>query len=91
VSVLEDGVMAAVEGSGADVDALLVGDFLGPDEARGVAGAGRGDGGIEGMSEGVAERDTRRGGFDELAGTGAFEHAGLCSHVGKSFYMEVES
>ncbi len=41
--VLEDGVMTAVEGGGADVEALLVGDFFGSDEMVGVAGAGGGD------------------------------------------------
>jgi hypothetical protein len=42
------------------------------------------------MSEGVTESDAGRGGFDKLAGTGAFEHAGLCGHVGGSFYTEKE-
>src|SRR5882672_10252727 len=55
MGVLENGVMAAVEGGGADVEALLVGDFFGADKARGVAGAGGGDGGVEGMGPGVAE------------------------------------
>ncbi len=89
--VLVDGVMAAVEGGGADVEALLVGDFFGRDEARGVTGAGGGDGGIVGMREGVAESDAGWGGFDEFAWTAGFEHAGLCGHVGGSFYTEVES
>ena len=86
MGVLVDGVMAAVEGGGADVGALLVGDFFGADEARGVAGARGGDGGIERMSEGVAEGDARRSGFDELARARAIEHARLSSHVGNSFY-----
>ncbi len=47
MSVLVDGVVAAVEGCGADVEALLVRDFFGADEARGVTGTGGGDGGIE--------------------------------------------
>src|SRR6266852_5011639 len=68
MGVLVDGVMAAVESGGADIEALLVGDFFGADEARGVAGAGCGNGGVEGMSEGVAESDAGRGGFDEFAG-----------------------
>src|SRR6266567_6882665 len=38
------------------------------------------------MSEGVAEGDARRSGFDELAGACAIEHARLGSHVGNSFY-----
>src|SRR5712691_8951734 len=96
MGVLVNGVVAAVEGGGADVGALLVGDFFGTDEARGVAGARGGDGGIERMSEGVAESDARRSGFDELAGARAIKHAGLGSHVGVSFYTgggekEVES
>ncbi len=96
MGVLVDGVMAAVESGGADVEALLVRDFFRADEARRVAGTRGGDGGIEGMGEGVAESDARRGGFDEFAGTGIIEHAGLGGHVGVSFYtggkeMEVES
>ena len=63
--VLEDGVMAAVVGRRADVDALLLSDFFRADQARGIAGARRGDGGIERMRKGVAESDARRGGFDE--------------------------
>ena len=96
MGVLEDGVMAAVESGGADVEALLVGDFFGADEARGVAGARGGDGRIERVREGVAEGDARRGGFDEFAGVRAIEHAGLSSHDGSSLYTgggkrEVES
>jgi hypothetical protein len=64
MGVLENGVMAAVEGGGADVEALLVGDFFGADEARGVAGAGGGDGGVEGMGPSVAEGYARRSGLD---------------------------
>jgi len=64
MSVLVDGVMAAVESGGADVDALLVGDFLGADEAGGVAGACGGNRRIERVREGVAKSDARRGGFD---------------------------
>ena len=61
--VLVDGVMAAEKGAGADVDALLFGDFFGTDQARGIAGARRGDRGIERMRERVAQRDARRGSF----------------------------
>ena len=64
MGVLVDGVVAAIEGGGADVEALLVGDFFGDDEARGVAGARGGDGGIVGMCEGVAKSYAWRGGFD---------------------------
>jgi hypothetical protein len=88
--------MAAVEGGGAYVEALLVGDFFGADQARGVTGASGGDGGIEGMSEGVAESDAGRARFDEFAGARAIKHAGLGSHDGTSLYTggerkEVES
>ena len=64
MSMLVDGVVTAVERGGADVEALLVRDFLGGDEARGVASASGGDGGVVGMREGVAEGDARDGGFD---------------------------
>jgi len=84
MGVLEDGVMAAVESGGADVEALLIGNFLGADEARGVAGAGGGNGGVEGVREGVAKGDARRGGFDEFAGARAIKHAGLSSHEEES-------
>jgi hypothetical protein len=88
--VLKDGVMAAVEGGGADVEALLVGDFFGGNEMVGVAGAGGGDGGVKWMSEGISESDARGGGLYRCAGRDAFEHAGLSGHVGESFYMEKE-
>ena len=88
MGVLENGVMAAVEGGGADVEALFVGDFFGDNQARGVAGTRGGDGGVVGMSESVAKGDARRGGFDKFTGTAGFEHAGLRGHVGESFYME---
>ena len=96
MGVLVDGVMTAVERGGADVEALLVGNFFGADEARGVAGPGRGDGGVKRVSESVAESDARRGGFDEFAGARAIKHARLSSHGGSSLYTggrgkEVES
>jgi hypothetical protein len=47
MGVLVDGMVTAVEGGGADVEALFVRNFFGADEARGVTGAGGGDGGIE--------------------------------------------
>jgi len=84
--VLVHGMMAAIERSGADVRALLVGDFFGSDEARRVAGARRGDGGIERMRESVAESDAGWGGFDKLAGARAVKHARLGSHVWGIFY-----
>ncbi len=96
VSVLIDGVMAAVESSGANVDALLVRDFFRADEARRVASARGGDGGIERVSESVAKSYARRAGFHEFAGARAIKHAGLGSHDGTSLYTggkrkEVES
>jgi hypothetical protein len=96
MGVLVDGVMAAIESCGADIEALFVGDFLGADEAGRVTGAGGSDGGIERVREGVAERDARRGGFDEFAGASSIKHAGLSSHDGSSLYTrggerEVES
>jgi hypothetical protein len=91
MGVLVDGVVAAVESGGSDVEALLVGDFFGDDQARGVAGTRGGYGGVVGMREGVAEGDSGRGGLDEFAGATVFEHARLRGHVGISFYTEVES
>ena len=61
--VLKDGVVAAVEGGGTDVEALLVGDFFGGDEMVGVAGAGGGNGGVKWMGEGISESNARGGGF----------------------------
>ncbi len=61
VRVLVDGVMPAVKRGRADLQALLVGDFLGADQARRVAGARRGHGRVEGMSERVTQRDARHG------------------------------
>ena len=67
MSVLVDGVMAAVKRGCPDLHALLVGNFLGTDQARRVAGARRGDGRIVGMSETIAQRDARRSGFKRHA------------------------
>ena len=64
MGVLVDSVVAAIECGGTNVEALLVGDFFGEYQARGIAGAGGGDGGIVGVSESVAEGDARRCGFD---------------------------
>ena len=68
MGVLEDRVMAAVISCRAHVDALLFGDFFRADQARGIAGTRGSDSGIEGMREGVAQRDARRGGFDQRIG-----------------------
>ncbi len=86
--VLEYGMVAAIECGGADIEALLVGDFFGSDEMVGVAGAGGGDGGVKWVGEGISESDARGGGLYWCAGRDAFEHAGLSGHVGESFYMD---
>ena len=88
VRVLVDRVMAAVERGGADVEALLVGDFFGTDQARGVAGARGGDGGVIRMSPGVAEGDAGGSRFDEFARVGIFEHTGLGGHGADEFNTE---
>ena len=69
--VLIDGVVAAVERGRADVEALLVGDFFGADQAGGIAGASGGNGGIKRVGEGVAESDAWRRGLHSIAGVGA--------------------
>ena len=66
--VLIDSMMAAVESCGADIDALLLGDFFGADDARRIACAGGGDSRIIGMREEVAQGDARRGSFDGIGG-----------------------
>ena len=58
--VLVDGVVAGVESRRADGGALLLGDFVGRDQARRVAGARRGDGRVVRMREGIAQRDARQ-------------------------------
>jgi hypothetical protein len=55
--VLKDGVVTAVEGGCADVEALLVGDFVGSNQTGRVASSGGRNRRIEGMSKGVSERD----------------------------------
>ena len=62
--VLVDGVVPGVKRGRADLQALLVGDFLGADDARRVAGARGGNGRIVWMREMVAQRDARRGGLE---------------------------
>lgn len=64
MSMLVNGVMPAIESGGADVEALLVGDFFGCDETRSIASACGGDGGIVRVREGVAKRDAGWSGFD---------------------------
>jgi len=89
--VLKDSVVAAVERGGADVEALLVGDFFGGDEMVGVAGASGGNGGVKWVGEGISESDARGGGSQLRVGRDAVEQARLSGHVGGSFYTEVES
>src|ERR671923_1473175 len=79
-------VMATVKRSGADVEALLVGDLFRCNEARRVASARGGDSGVERMRERIPKGDAGRGGINVLAGMRAVEHARLGSHVGRLFY-----
>src|SRR5579885_3024575 len=88
MSMLINGVMSAVEGGSADVEALLVGDLFRADEAGGIAGTGGGNRRVKGMNEGVAESDARRPGLDEFTGARAIEHARLRGHVGSLFYRK---
>jgi hypothetical protein len=81
--MLVDRVVAAEESACTNVQTLLVGDFFGNDKARGIAGAGGGNGGIEGMREGVAKSDAQRSGLNEFAGVLRMEHARLSGHRGK--------
>jgi hypothetical protein len=55
--VLIHGVMPAIESGCADVEALLIGDFVGSNQAGGVASSGGRNRRIEGMRKGVSERD----------------------------------
>jgi hypothetical protein len=84
--VLINGVMSAEESGGADIEALLVIDFFGTDEARRVASAGSGDGGVEGMRECVAKSDPRRSGLNEFGEISGLKHSRLSGHGGESFY-----
>src|SRR5215475_1696492 len=84
--VLVDRVVAAVKRRGADAEALLVGNLFGSDEARRIAGARGGDGGIERMRESIPESDAELSGNNVLAGVRAVEHARLRGHVGGLFY-----
>ena len=88
--VLENGVVTAVEGGGANVEALLVGDLFRSDEMVGVTSSSGGDGGIERMIEKVAKGYARWGRFNGFGGASAIEHARLCGHDGRVFYTVVE-
>ena len=89
--VLVNGVMAGVEGGGADVEALLVGDFVGADQPGGIAGARRGNGRIEGMRKRVAQSYFRRSGLDLIRDRNAIEHSGLGSHWKRILHGEGEA
>ena len=80
--VLPHRVVPTEKSGGANIHALLVCDFFRADEVRGVAGAGGGDGRVEGMGPGVAEGDAGGGGLDKFTGERVFEHAGLRGHGG---------
>ena len=62
--VLINGVMAGEKRGRADGGALLVGDFLGRNQARRIAGARGGNGRVVRMREGIAQRDARDGRLD---------------------------
>ena len=64
MSVLIDGVVAGVISRRADGRALFFGDLVGRNQARSVAGAGCGDGGVIGMRKRIAQRDARLGLLD---------------------------
>src|SRR5215469_3103396 len=84
--VLVDRVVPAIKRGGADVEALLIRYFFRRDQARSVAGARGGDGGIKRMREGIPEGDAGGAGIDVLAGVRTVEHARLGGHVGRLFY-----
>src|SRR4029077_2905226 len=86
MGVLVNGEMPTVKGCRANVPPLFVGDFFGANQAGRVTGARGCDGGIVRMSEGVAEGNTRRRGFNKFSGRSGIEHAGLRGHYGSSLY-----
>ena len=84
--VLINGVMAAIESGRADVQALLIRDFVGSDQVRGVASSSGGNRRIEWMRKSVSEGDAWGRRLDRIRRRRTFEHARLDSHVEKSFY-----
>src|SRR5258708_38243916 len=84
--VLIDGVVPAVERRRADVDPLLFGNFLGPDDTRRIARARRGDRRIIRVRKGVSQRDARRRGFDGAFRSETLRSCGLWGHCAESFY-----
>src|SRR5262245_2935115 len=79
--VLIDSVVAAEKCAGADVQTLLVCNFLGTDQTRRIASARSGDCRVKRVCESVAETDARRSTLDKLRGVSAFKHARLSGHV----------
>src|SRR5437660_12901131 len=69
--VLVDGVVAAVKRGGADVEALLGGDFFRRDQAGGVAGARGRNRGVEWMGERIGAGGARRYGLGQFGRTTA--------------------
>ena len=86
VRMLVNRMMTAEKSGGANVEALLVVDFFGTDEARGVAGTRGSDCGIEGMRETVSESDTWWRRLNEFLWISTLKHARLGGHSRKSFY-----
>jgi len=85
-SVLENGVVAAIEGCRAYVETLLVSDFFGRNEMVGVTGACGRNGGVKWMAEEITESDSWWGGLNGFCGAGALKHSRLCGHDGTLFY-----
>jgi hypothetical protein len=83
-------VVATVESGSADVEALLVSDLVGSDQAGRIASPGGRDRRIEGMRKGVAEGDAWGRRLDRIRRRRTFEHARLGGHVEKSFYTDGE-
>src|SRR5256885_3762683 len=83
--VLEDGVVTAVEGGGANVEALLVGDLFRTDEMVGVTSSSGGDSGIERMIEKVAKGYARWGRFYGFGGGGGHQQVRVGGPRGRGF------
>ena len=88
VGVLVDRMVAAVKRCCADIDPLLVSDFIEVDEPRGIARARRRDRRIKGMRERIAQGYARRRRLHRVGRGNSIEHAGLGSHVEERFYTE---
>jgi len=91
MGVLKNSMVAAEESCGANVEALLVVDVFWIDEARGIASASGGDGGVVGMGESVAE--VMRGGADSTRSEALpFSNMRDCvATLEKHFYTEAGS